>query len=151
MRQETSIQTLQLRLRGEYKDLDMMADHYQKVQRKLYATAAKAKKPFSDFKHAFCEKYKLPARLFNALDTALKGMVSSIQEKAKVDLDEVEQRGAGNEAKLAKAEAKQAKLIADEAAGSVIKKLASDIRNRRAKIARCVIKEGYLKSQSISA
>jgi hypothetical protein len=150
IRQETSVQTLQLRLRGEYKDLDLMAGHYQKVQRKLYATAAKAKKPFSDFKNEFCEKYKLPSRLFNAMDAALKGMVSSNQEKAKVDLDEVEQRRETNEAKFAKAEAKLAKLIADGVVSSVIKKVANDIRTLRAKIARCVSREGDLKAQSIS-
>jgi IS605 OrfB family transposase len=107
VRKETSeqVRTFQLRLRGEFADLDDLADRYQRAKRTTYGQAKLASESFVFFKEEICTEFCLPSRMFSGVDQDLAGMVKGIQEKAKFDASETEDR-------LAKTAAAQKKLTA---------------------------------------
>ena len=79
--------TFQLRLVGEWPALAVMGATYGEAKRALLAAHRKAGKPLQSFKTEWCERYGLPARLFNAVAIDLQGSLDGIREKAKSDLE----------------------------------------------------------------
>src|ERR1700688_2669423 len=142
------MRTFQLRLTGDYPALDAMAGLYQTVTRKLYAQSAKDHKSFASYKTEFCRAYGLPARLFNAIEIGLKGMVSGIQEKSKRDLADVTERRWRTEVKLKHALVKRDAAIAQEAGKWAIRALTRDMTNLRRQIVRCENRMAFFQEQS---
>jgi IS605 OrfB family transposase len=85
-----STRTFQLRLKGEYPALDDMARRYGTAKRTVYGRASLERRSFDSYKEEMCARFGLPARVFNALNKDLSGLVSSAQEKAKFDIGQVE-------------------------------------------------------------
>ena len=92
---DEAVRTLQTRLRGEFPQLDDLAIRYQGAKRTVYARCSGNGRPFSELKEASCATFALPARMFNAIDRDLTGMVKGLHEKSKFDLahtaDQIEQ------------------------------------------------------------
>ena len=79
-------------LHGEHALLDDAADRYQRAKRAVYAKASRTGRSFDALKSETCAAFDLPARMFNAIRLDLRGMVKSIQEKARYDTAQTEDR-----------------------------------------------------------
>ena len=79
--------------------LSAYADLYGKVERKLFARMV-AGESTASLKSAYIERYKIPARLFNALRVALDGKVSSVREQQKLRADGLRRRIARAESQI---------------------------------------------------
>jgi hypothetical protein len=81
------VHTFQMRLHGDFPHLDDFAQRYNDAKYLTYAEAKKQGVAFTSLKSSnLLEKFNLPARLHNAIAIDLAGMVSSIQEKSKLDV-----------------------------------------------------------------
>jgi IS605 OrfB family transposase len=80
--------TFQLRLHGEYPALDGMAVRYGDAKRNTFAQVYRTGSSFDDIKTPMCERFGLPARVFNSIEIDLKGMVKSRHEKSALDAED---------------------------------------------------------------
>ena len=79
--------TCQVRRHGDWPTLDQRAEAYGRAKRALHAASLKpGAGGLQSFKEAWCERFALPSRLFNALAIDLQGVVDGVREKAKHDL-----------------------------------------------------------------
>ncbi len=84
--------TLQMRLHGEYPQLDDMAARFSAARIACYRETCRNGTSFDDQKNHIVETFELPSRVFNAIRKSLEGSVRSIQEKASGDIAMVEDR-----------------------------------------------------------
>ena len=64
---------------------------YGRVQRKLLADVADGR-PAVSLKHAYLERYGIPARMFNGIRVSLDGKVASVREQQKLRGDDLRRR-----------------------------------------------------------
>lgn len=105
----TVTRTFQLRLSGHQPALEEMADVYQQMVRQLYAEARKTDTPVDRFNTDFCARYGVPARLFNAAATDVKGKIASVRETARNDAADLRDKLAGTEQEVRRLRAKRAR------------------------------------------
>ena len=76
--------------------LSAYAELYSRVQRKLFAEVA-ADRSATSLKSPYLERYRLPARLFNAVRVSLEGKMSSVRETMALRRDSLQRRIARTE------------------------------------------------------
>jgi IS605 OrfB family transposase len=84
--------TIQMRLHGEYPQLDDMAARFSAARIACYRVMCRNGTSFDDQKNHIVETFELPSRVFNAIRKSLEGSVRSIQEKASGDIAMVEDK-----------------------------------------------------------
>ena len=83
--------------------LSAYGELYVKVQRKLFADVAAERSPDS-LKSAYLQRYRIPARMFNAVRVSLEGKVSAVRVAQRLRVDGLERRIAQVERQVGKAE-----------------------------------------------
>ena len=78
------------------------AEHYGRVERKLFAEVA-AGRSAAALKSAYLERYGIPARMFNAVRVSLEGKAASVREQQRLRRDGLGRRIARAEREIAKA------------------------------------------------
>jgi len=78
------------------------ADLYSRVQRRLFADLASGRSPAS-LKADYLRRYRIPARLFNAVRVSLEGKVASVKEQQLLRRDELQRRVSRAQEQMAQA------------------------------------------------
>ena len=71
--------------------LSAYADLYCRIQRKLFADVAAGRSAIS-LKQEYLGRYRIPARMFNAIRVSLEGKVASVREQQLLRRDELQRR-----------------------------------------------------------
>jgi len=78
------------------------ADLYSRVQRRLFADAASGRSPAS-LKANYLRRYRMPARMFNAVRVSLEGKIASVREQQLLLRDELQGRISRSQEQMAQA------------------------------------------------
>jgi IS605 OrfB family transposase len=98
-----NVRTFQMRFHGDFPQLDDLAKRYNDAKHLTYSMARKQGVAFTALKSSDeLAKFRLPARLHNAIAIDLAGMVKSIQQKSMLDADAVADKLLGIEKVYAK-------------------------------------------------
>ena len=70
--------------------LDQYSQFFGELERKLFVILYFKKEPLSIVKKELCKQYNITSRQFNSIRMQLEGKVSSILEKRKLDISDLE-------------------------------------------------------------
>ena len=82
--------------------LSVYADRYCRIQRRLFAEVSAGRSAVS-LKQEYLRRYRIPARMFNALRVSLEGKISSVREQQLLRRDELQRRIARAQGQMAEA------------------------------------------------
>ena len=83
--------------------LSAYAELYGRMERKLFAAVA-AGRSASSLKSQYLQRYRIPARMFNAVRVSLEGKIASVRERQKLQLDSLVRRIARAQRQIANAD-----------------------------------------------
>ena len=82
--------------------LSVYADLYCRIQRKLFAEVSAGRSALS-LKQEYLRRYRIPARMFNAIRVSLEGKVASVREQQLLRRDDLQRRIARGQKQIAQA------------------------------------------------
>lgn len=108
--------------------LDALAQYYSTVKKQLYREVAKKGGSCKAYKVAFCAKYKLTARQFNAIAIDLQGQIDATKELLKLEAQKLSKSIKSKKARLKRDEVKFKEV---ELGSRALKKKALNALKRR--------------------